>query len=60
MEVMVAHVLSFVQPIVVLVIIHFVMEALMKMAASSLIHASPLQVIYHSRCFKSMVELITH
>ena len=54
MEVMVAHVLSFVQPIVVLVIIHFVQEALMKMAASSLIHASPLQVIYHYWCLKSM------
>ena len=54
MEVMVAHVLSFVQPIAVLVIIHFVQEALMKMAASSLIHASPLQVIYHYLCLKPM------
>ena len=58
MEVMVAHVLSFVQPIVALVIIHFVQEALMKMAASSLIHASLLQVIYHSWCLKSMIQLI--
>ena len=55
MEVMVAHVLSFVQPIVALVIIHFVQEAHMKMAASSLIHASQLQVMYQSWFFKSMM-----
>jgi hypothetical protein len=55
MELMVAHALSFVQQIVALVIIHIVQEAHTKMAASSLIHAYPLQVIYHSQCLKSMI-----
>ena len=55
MDLTVAHALSFVQQIVALVIIHFVQEALMKMAASSLIHASRPQVIYNSWCLKSMI-----